>query len=62
MRNLITTILVITTVSYASWAQNIGINSTGNTPDQSAGLDIDFNDKERLPDHVLDELIQHFST
>ena len=25
-------------------------------------VNIDFNDKERLPDHVLDELIQHFST
>jgi type I restriction enzyme M protein len=24
-------------------------------------VSIDFNDKERLPDHVLDELIQHFS-
>jgi type I restriction enzyme M protein len=24
-------------------------------------VSIDFNDKERLPDHVLDELVQHFS-
>ncbi len=31
-----------------SWAQNVGINATGSTPDASAGLDVNFTDKGLL--------------
>lgn len=45
MRNFIITILLSLPVLTTAWSQNIGINSTGNAPDQSAGLDVDFTDK-----------------
>ncbi len=38
--------------SSLAFAQNIGINGTGATPDASAGLDLDFNDKGFLMPRV----------
>ncbi len=32
-------------IYFSALSQNVGINSTGNSPDPSAGLDIDFNNK-----------------
>ena len=43
---LVTVILLL--AGEISFAQNIGINSTGSSPNASAGLDIDFNNKGLL--------------
>jgi hypothetical protein len=39
------TLLVTCILSIPSYAQNVGINSTGASPDASAGLDVTFTDK-----------------
>ena len=39
---------IITVISAAGIAQNVGINTTGATPDASAALDIDYTDKGLL--------------
>lgn len=36
---------IIIFFAYQAHAQNVGISSTGSTPDNSAGLDVDFNNK-----------------
>ncbi|MCB9033971.1 MAG: tail fiber domain-containing protein [Chitinophagales bacterium] len=46
MKNIYFIILILFCV--LTQAQNIGINSTGSTPNASAGLDIDFNNKGLL--------------
>lgn len=40
---------ILISVKGILFAQNVGINSSGSTPDNSAGLDIDFTDKGLLP-------------
>jgi len=47
MKNLILT-LVLASFSTIAFAQNVGINTTGATPDASAALDIDYPDKGLL--------------
>jgi hypothetical protein len=41
-------VCVLSSISYYSIAQNVGINTTGATPDASAALDIDYSDKGLL--------------
>jgi len=45
-------ILWMTLMVVASQAQNIGINATGSTPNNSAGLDVDFTNKGMLVPRV----------
>ncbi|MDF1672993.1 MAG: hypothetical protein P1U41_05785, partial [Vicingaceae bacterium] len=40
--------LLIGAIGSVSFAQNVGINTTGATPDPSAALDIDYTDKGLL--------------
>ncbi len=47
-----TTLSLFSSFSSLAFAQNIGINGTGATPDASAGLDLDFNDKGFLMPRV----------
>jgi hypothetical protein len=41
-------LFILLCFAYNLNAQNVGINSTGNTPDNSAGLDIEFSNKGLL--------------
>jgi uncharacterized protein (TIGR02145 family) len=47
MKHLIIPMILLSVCASVSQAQ-VGINSTGNAPDNSAGLDIDFNDRGLL--------------
>ena len=47
MKNLLFS-LTFLSISFCSVAQNVGINTTGATPDPSAALDIDYTDKGLL--------------
>ncbi|MEI6766666.1 MAG: glycine-rich protein [Bacteroidota bacterium] len=47
MRSLFLTFVIVLS-SLINFAQGTGINSTGNPPDPSAGLDVSFNDKGML--------------
>ncbi|GEM_PF-3296553 len=60
MKKLYTTVLLLTLGASAGWSQNIGINETGNAPDASAGLEVDFTDKGVLIPRVA--LVQTTNT
>ena len=47
MKNLFLTLTIVSFSTFAL-AQNVGINTTGATPDASAALDIDYPDKGLL--------------
>src|SRR5690554_763856 len=51
MKKIIFTISIIS-LSMFGYAQNVGINTTGALPDNSAGLDIDFTNKGLLVPRV----------
>jgi len=60
MKKLYTTVLLLILGASAGWSQNIGINETGNAPDASAGLEVDFTDKGVLIPRVA--LVQTTNT
>lgn len=51
-QKMIARIMVFLAISFLlstiSYSQNVGINTTGNAPDASAGMDVDFTDKGLL--------------
>ena len=47
MKNLFLTLVLVSITSF-TFAQNVGINTTGAVPNASAALDIDFPDKGLL--------------
>ena len=48
MKNYLLVILIACCCTTATFAQNVGINTTGATPNSSAGLDVDFTNKGLL--------------
>jgi len=55
-------VVILILASFAGFAQNVGINSTGNAPASSAGLDVDFSNKGVLIPRISLQSLTDVST